>query len=156
MQNHFNMIYISFVLNYVRFFSRAVLLSPRGKESVDKAYRACGVVLLLVNVLPAVACTIFSEGKWWVAFFPCRLSNLPGLLNTVSYGWDSAFKHEWWSWHLLNRWYAGRTCLRMKGLRKRVGKNVLSVNVDQNSDLKVERQVLPFRGTGVRFMVVGG
>lgn len=88
------------------------------------------------------------------------LSNVPGLLNTVDSGWESAFKYEWWSWHMLHSWldgcYSGRGYLQIDDFRKRVGKNVLSVNVADNSDRKVARQVLPFAGEDVRFQVIGG
>lgn len=157
MQTHYNMVYISCILNYVRFANRGFSLSRRGQASVDKANRVQYVVFLFVNVLPAVACANWSGWKWWVAFVPCLVANVPGLFNALWYRWDSAFEYKWWSWHIINRWYSGRSYLQIKHLRRRVGRNVLSVNVTANSPPSfVVKKVLPRRGSGVRYMVIGG
>ena len=154
-KNHFYMIYISYILNYIRFVSRKVSLEPRGRASVDKADKVSVVVFLFVNFLPTVSCILFTGWKWWVAFIPCMVANLSGLFNIVRYGWESAFEYEWWSWHVILRWYSGRRYLQIKDLRKRVGKNVLSVNDSDKSVPPVVRKVGPSCDPGVRFMVIG-
>ena len=159
MDDHFNMIYVSCALNYARCVHWWVSLSPRGQATLDKVNNSRVVVFLFVNILPVVACTVLNGLKWWVTFSPCILANLPGLLNTIWYGWESAFKYEWWSWHVLNRRYSGLRYLESVDLRKRVGRNVLLVN-DYSNTMEVQKG-LSFRGSpsdhmaGVRFMVIG-
>ena len=153
------MIYVSCALNYARCVHWWVSLSPRGQATLDKVNNSRVVVFLFVNILLVVACTVLNGLKWWVTFSPCILANLPGLLNTIWYGWESAFKYEWWSWHVLNRWYSGLRYLESVDLRKRVGRNVLLVN-DYSNTMEVQKG-LSFRGSpsdhmaGVRFMVIG-
>lgn len=157
MNDHYYMIYVSFVLNYVRPISRWASLSPRGKAAIDKAQSMAKIVFLFVNILPVLACYVFSGRYWWFTFIPCILANSPGLLNTIVYGWASAFKYEWWSWHIPNRWFSGRSYLGVVALRKRVGRNVLSVN--PHSRMLVVAHVQPSGGAlsliQERFMVVG-
>ncbi|CAN0064002.1 unnamed protein product [Sphacelaria rigidula] len=151
------MIYIRFVLNYARFISRWASLSQRGRATVKKAQNSREIAFLFVNVLPVFACYVFDGPKWWVAYIPCILANIPGLLNTVLCGWESAFKYEWWSWHVPNRWFSGRGYLEVVALRNRLGRNVLLVN-DNSFAMQVEK-VEPSRGLvpkNVRFAVVGG
>lgn len=157
MNSHFYMIYVSYVLNYFRFFSRWLLLAPRGQAAEAKAQKIGYVVFVFVNVLPVLACNIFSGRDWWFACIPCFLANLPGLLNTIVHGWASAFKYEWWSWHVPLKWFSGWRYLEVVGLRKRIGRNILYVN--KNGQQKVVKNVRPERGSlspsPKRFLVVG-
>lgn len=160
MDNHFYMIYISWVLNYIRFASRRVSLKPRGKATIEKANNSRLVAFLFVNVLPVLGFTVFSGWEWWLDFSPCILSTLPGFLNTARCCWGTAFKYEWRSWHELNWWYSGRSYVKCVNLRKRVGRNILAVNTGGNG--MTVAQVLPFlvspssQSSAVKFMVVGG
>lgn len=158
LERHFFMIYIRYILNYARFVSRWASLAQRGQATLDKAKKCLGVVFFFVNILPVAACYVFTGWKWWVAFLPCLLANLPGLFNSLRFDlWRSAFQYEWWSWHVPNRWFLGRGYLEVAGLRNRVGRNVLVVNAESRA-MRVEF-VKPVRGlvrSGGRFVVVGG
>ncbi|CAM9612639.1 unnamed protein product [Pylaiella littoralis] len=155
--NHFHMVYTGIILN-ARFLSRWASLSPRGQASVDKAKRVREIGFVLVNILPFVACYAFSGWRWWIAFIPCVVANVPGLCNTIRMEWASAFNYKWVSWHVLNRWYLGRGYLKVPDLRMRLGRNVLVVSVKNDANANVE-QVTPPRGLEIsdaKYLVVGG
>eukprot|EP00904_Undaria_pinnatifida_P005638 jgi/Undpi1/2203/HiC_scaffold_12.g05589.m1 len=159
LDNHYYMIYVSYALNHAPFVNRRLSLSPRGQATIDKAKNLREIVFLFVNILPVLACFIFSGRNWWLAFTPCTLVNLPGLYNTFWCGWKSAFKYVRWSWHLPSRWFSGCGYLEIVELRKRVGRNVLLVN--QASNVMVVKQVLPSDVSlpsqiSQHFLVVGG
>lgn len=157
MDNHFYMIYLSYILNYARFVSRWTSLAIRGRASKAKATTLRDIVFLFVNVVPVAACYVFKGWNWWVAFLPCILANIPGLLNTFWYGWVSAFDLEWWPWHVPNRWFKGRGYLEVASLRNRIGRNVLVFQASES--VRRFEHVKPVDGmidSPVRFVVVGG
>ena len=161
MDDHYHMIYVGFALNYARFISRRVSLSPRGQATIDKAKHLRDIVFLFVNILPVFAGFVVSRRDWWLAFTPCALANIPGLLQTFCYGWESPFKYEWWSWHVPNRWFPGRGYLEVEELRKRVGRNVLWVNKATRSNAMIVKRVQPSDMSlpdqiWHRFAVIGG